>query len=508
MRVAAGRAKLRGVWNAHPDRLRDDDQTDMDRKSTKMNFVIYVNGIVLMFFTILMTVDAAIFRDTSKEFLTAAIIVGLFGAMVTIASKTKFTALKKTQTFVLTTSVWLMAAIAGAIPLYIWNLTPVDALFEAMSGITTTGSTVMSGLDSTPKGIIFWRATLQALGGVGFIVTGIALLPILKVGGMQLFRTESSDKGEKELRNATVFASATLQIYLGLIAICALIYAIGGMNAFDAITHAMTTLSTGGYSGYDASFGHFDSAFLQWSATVFMLLGSLPFAWYIRVIYRRTFHSEQVVAMLWTLLFVIVTLTVWLSISNSIPAFDALRMVAFNVVSVVSTTGYATTDYTLWGPFAVACFFVLTAVGGSTGSTAGGAKAMRWLLAYRAVVTRLKNTYSPSRVTNIKYEGHKVEDDVMSGVIAFLVFYIGTFALLTFALAMFGLDFETASSGALTALANVGPGVGDIIGPAGNFATLSNPVKLILVFGMFLGRLEILTVFVLFTPVFWREALA
>jgi trk system potassium uptake protein TrkH len=235
-------------------------------------------------------------------------------------------------------------------------------------------------------------------------VTGIALLPILKVGGMQLFRTESSDKGDKELRNATMFASVTLQIYLGLIVVCALVYAVGGMNAFDAVTHAMTTLSTGGYSGYDASFGHFDSPFLQWSATLFMLLGALPFAWYVRGIYRGSFKSEQVKAMLWSLAAVIIVLAMWLAITNDLNFFDALRLVAFNVVSVVTTTGYATTDYTLWGPFAVAVFFVLTAVGGCTGSTAGGAKAMRWLLAGRAIIAQVKIIQSPSRLVSIKYE--------------------------------------------------------------------------------------------------------
>lgn len=469
-----------------------------------MNFVVFVNGIVLMFFAALMGVDAVLFHSTLEIFGFSAILVGLLGALLAIASSSSFRGIHRTHTFLLTSSVWIMAAVAGAVPLYMWSLSPVDALFEAMSGITTTGSTVMSGLDETPRGIIFWRAMLQAVGGVGFIVTGIALLPILKVGGMQLFRTESSDKGEKELRNAAVFATATLQIYLGLMALCAIVYAIGGMNAFDAVTHAMTTLSTGGYSGYDASFGHFKSPFLQWAATVFMVLGALPFAWYIRGMYRGSFKSEQVKTMLWTLSVVIVSFALWLSIANGVNFVDALRLVAFNVVSVVTTTGYATTDYTLWGPFAVGVFFMLTAVGGCTGSTAGGAKAMRWLLAGRAVAAQIRLIRSPHQVAIIKYEGQRVEDDVLNGVVSFFIFYFITFAVLSIILSFLGLDLETATSAALTALANVGPGVGAVIGPAGNFATLSETVKLVLVLGMFLGRLEILTVVVLLTPVFWR----
>ncbi|MBE9639162.1 TrkH family potassium uptake protein [Salipiger mangrovisoli] len=470
-----------------------------------MNFVVFINGLVLVFFAALMVIDALIFPDTAKVFALSGALLGTLGAMVSVASSSSFLGLGRLHTFLLTSSVWMTAAIAGAVPLAMWSLTPVDALFEAMSGITTTGSTVMSGLDTTPRGIIMWRAVLQGVGGVGFIVTGIALLPILKVGGMQLFRTESSDKGDKELSNAAMFASATLKIYGALMGLCALVYLAGGMSLFDAVTHALTTLSTGGYSGYDASFGHFESAFLQWAATLFMLLGAFPFAWYIRGIHRRTVRSEQVEAMLITLALVIIGLTVWLVWTSGEAPLIALRMVAFNVVSVVTTTGYATTDYTAWGPFAVVAFFILTAVGGCTGSTAGGAKAMRWVVFSKAARAQLKMIRSPHRVISMKYEGRRIEDDVLAGVITFFVIYMGTFLGLTTLLAFHDLDLATASSGALTALANVGPGVGSIIGPAGNFSSLSDSVKVILTFGMYLGRLEILTVFVLFTPVFWRE---
>ncbi|MBY6091132.1 TrkH family potassium uptake protein [Maritimibacter alkaliphilus] len=473
-----------------------------------MRFVIFINGLVLVFFAALMALDAALFPDTAEVFGLAALCTGGIGTLIAVASSGGFEDLDRLHTFLLTSSVWLSAALAGAAPLFFWALTPVDALFEAMSGITTTGSTVMSGLDTTPRGVILWRALLQCVGGVGFIVTGIALLPILKVGGMQLFRTESSEKGGKELRNATVFASATLQIYLGLVALCTLAYLAGGMSPFDAITHAMTTLSTGGYSGYDASFGHFESPFLQWMGTLFMLLGALPFAWYIRALHRGGVRSEQVEAMLLTLATVIGGLTLWLVWVKDMEVFTALRQVAFNVVSVVTTTGFASTDYTLWGPFAAVAFFVLTAVGGCTGSTAGGAKAMRWLVFSRAMGAHLRSIRYRHRVTSMRYEGRPIEEDVLSGVITFFVVYMGTFMVLSIVLAFYGLDFSTATSGALTALANVGPGVGDIIGPAGNFATLSDPVKLVLTLGMYLGRLEMLTVYVLFTPLFLREAAA
>ncbi|WP_425050736.1 TrkH family potassium uptake protein [Psychromarinibacter sp. S121] len=472
-----------------------------------MGFVLFVNGLVLVFFAFLMLVDAVLFGTTRDVFLEAATLAGFVGAGLCLASWNRITGLRRVHAFIITSSVWIMAAVAGALPLYFWDLTGIDAFFESMSGITTTGSTVMSGLDSTPRGIILWRAMLQAVGGIGFIVTAIAILPILRVGGMELFRTESSEKGERELRNATLFATATLTTYLVLMGLCALVYILGGMDLFDAVTHAMTTLSTGGYSGYDASFGHFDSGFLQWAATLFMLLGALPFAWYIRVVHRGTFRSEQVQLMIVSLLLVILPLALWVSTADHIAPWVALRLVAFNVVSVVTTTGYATTDYTTWGPVAVAVFFLLTAVGGCTGSTAGGAKAMRWILVARSVLVLIRRIHFPHIVGTVRYEGRPVEDRVIGSVVAFFMFFAVTFGVLSLVLAYLGLDLATATSGALTALANVGPGVGPLIGPAGNFASLSDPVKAVLAVGMFLGRLEMITVFVLLTPLFWREML-
>ncbi len=470
-----------------------------------MNSVVFVNGVIMLFFAALMAVDALLFPATMQIFGVSALVVGTLGLCLAIAASGAGLNVRRLHTFILTATVWLTAALAGAVPLYLWQMAPVDAFFESMSGITTTGSTVLSGLDTMPRGILLWRAILQGLGGVGFIVTGIALLPMMRVGGMQLFRTESSDKGEKELTSAAGFATATLWVYLALIGLCAMTYMVGGMNTFDAVVHALTTLSTGGYSNYDSSFGHFQSPFLQWSGTLFMLCGGLPFAWYIRVIRQGRFFSEQVVAFLAGLAVAIAVIAGWLVINNIMAPLDALRLTAFNVVSVVTTTGYATTDYTVWGPFAVAMFMVLTAIGGCTGSTAGGAKVMRWLIFARSLKSMVIRVHQPNAVITTRYEGRAVEWDVTAGVISFFSFYFWTFAALAGALSFLGLDFNTAVSGALTALANVGPGVGTIIGPAGNFASLSDPAKALLIFGMYLGRLEMLTFFVLLAPRFWKE---
>lgn len=471
-----------------------------------MNVVLLINALVALFQAVLMLVAAAVDPGSAGQFMEGAGLAALCGGCVLIVALAGGRGgLSRLHGFLLTSSVWGTASVFGALPLWLWGMSWVDALFESVSAVTTTGSTVMSGLESTPHGILIWRAMQQMLGGVGFVVLAMALLPALRVGGMQLFRTESSDQSGREIGSAALFAFNTLGIYLALVVACAAVYGIGGMNAFDAVTHAMTTLSTGGFSNYDSSFGHFDSAFLQWAATFFMAAGGLPFAWYLRLLLRKSVGSEQVRAYLKMLAVVIVVLTLWLWLRIGGSVLDALRLVAFNVVSVVTTTGYATTDYTMWGPFAAAVFFALTAVGGCTGSTSGGVKTMRWVILGRALASSLRRVHQPHGVFPIRYEGQTVEDDVRDGVIAFMSFFLFSVAILAILLGAVGLDLVTAVTGALTALANVGPGLGDVIGPAGNFQSLPDAAKLILGLGMYAGRLEMVTLYVLLLPSFWVE---
>jgi len=470
-----------------------------------MVFVAFINGIVMIAISGLMGLTALLFADTARDFAESFVLTGFIGVVIALASAQPHPELRPRHIFPLTASVWLVAALCGALPLFLWQMSATDAFFEAMSGVTTTGSTVLSGLDAAPRGILFWRAVLQALGGIGFVVAGVALLPVLKVGGMQLFRSESSEQGEKELANAARFAMATLMVYAALMVCCFAVYLLGGMSLFDATVHAMTTLSTGGYSNYDASFGHFDSPFLQYAATVFMLLAGIPFAWYIRAALRRQFASEQIRRYLQFLGGVVAVLTLWLTMRTGTAVEPAFREVAFNVVSVVTTTGYALSDYTLWGPFAVAVFFAITAVGGCTGSTSGGAKMMRWVVFFRIVRREIQLVRMPHAVAVARYEGRPIQTDVITGVTTFFTLYFGTVGVLAIALDMMGLDFLTALSGALTAVANVGPGVGAVIGPAGNFAPLSDGAKTLIAAGMYLGRLEMMTVLVLITPAYWRS---
>ncbi len=470
-----------------------------------MNFVFFANAILLVAMGVLMALVGLIFPDTREVFFSSAVLTALVGGLAALSVTNRLEGFRHLHAFLLTGSIWLTGATAGALPLWLWELAPVDAFFESLSGITTTGSTVMSGLDDTAPGILLWRSILQAIGGIGFVVTGIAFLPILRVGGMQLFRTESSERGDKEFASAARFAATTFWVYLSLIALCAAVYAAGGMTAFEAICHALTTISTGGYSTSDASFGHFDSGFLQWAGTLFMLTGAVPFAWYIRALNRRVFTSEQVGRFLAFLALATAVLTLWRVATSDSPVEEALRQSAFNIVSVVTTTGYATTDYTTWGAFAVVFFFFLTAVGGCTGSTAGGAKMMRWIILIRRLRHQTRTIHSPHSVDVTRYEGKPVEDEVLNGVMAFFTLYVLTVGILAILLGLAGLDLTTAISGSLTAVANVGPGVGEIIGPAGNFASLPDAAKILLCFGMYVGRLEMLTVYILLTRAFWRQ---
>ncbi len=471
-----------------------------------MRLIVFINGLILIFGGVLMAVVAIVFGNESGVFLLTSALSITLGALLALASHCDFPDLQTRKTFLLTATVWLTASAFGMFPLYMWGLSFTDAFFESMSAVTTTGSTVMSGLDTTAHDILLWRGILQWLGGVGFIVTGMALLPMLKVGGMQLFRTESSDQGEKELKSSTMFAAATFWAYLFLTIACMLAYSWGGMSVFDAIVHGLTTLSSGGFSNYDSSFGHFDSPFLQWTGTFFMGCAGIPFAWYIRAARKQDFRSEQVRVYLAVVAGATLLLTLWLSAFRGFDVMDALRLVTFNVVSAVTTTGYATTDYTTWGGLAAVAFFLLTASGGCTGSTAGGAKMMRWIILVRSLKIQIYKIRYPHVVMPLKYEGKTVSDNVLDGVMSFFVFYIFTVAILAALLNMIGLDFSTAISGALTSVANVGPGVGNIIGPAGNFASLPDSAKWVLFFGMYVGRLEMLTVFMLLTRGFWREA--
>jgi trk system potassium uptake protein len=413
------------------------------------------------------------------------------------------------QMFVLTTSSWVSVSGFASLPLILGapQMSFTNAVFESVSAITTTGSTVLVGIESLSDGIKLWRGMMQWLGGIGIIVMGIAILPYLKVGGMRLFQTESSDWSDKVMPRAEGIAKALLLVYVGFTLLAMGTYWLGGMPLLDAVVHAMTTLATGGFANADSSFGAYaDRPHLLWMASFFMVCGALPFVLYIRTLRGARgalWEDQQVRGLLGFLTVVILGLTAY-RVATGTGWSEALTHVTFNVVSVVTTTGYASDDYGLWGPLPLVAFFLLTFVGGCSGSTSGGMKIFRFQVAAVMLRHQLRALVYFRGVFASRYNGRLLTDDITRGVVAFSFFFLVTVGGLALGLALLGLDFVTAISAAATAVANVGPGLGDIIGPAGNFEPLPDAAKWMLCVGMLLGRLEILTVLVLLTPMFWR----
>lgn len=481
-------------------------------RPTDFRLVIYIVGLFLVaeaFFALLFAGAGWVLgSQNTLAFALSGSLTAFIGGLMMVANRDDTENLTLRQAFLLTTLTWVIVSAFAALPLYLSNLDIdyTDAYFEAVSGLTTTGSTVLTGLDKLDPDLLLWRALLQWAGGVGIIVTAIAVLPILRIGGMQLFQTESSDRSERILPRASQVAGWISAVYLGLTILCAFAYGFAGMSPFDSIVHAMTTISTGGYATSDSSFGAFSDR-AQWVSIVFMISGAIPYVLYLRAVrgnVRAFLEAEQLRVLLVLLLVATITLAAWLVGRHQMGAYDAIRHAAFNVVSVVTTTGYASTDYSAWGGFALSAFFVLTLLGGCTGSTAGGIKMFRLIVLYRIFREQLIHLFAPHTVVPLKYEGNRIPDDVPSAVIAFVFLYFLAAAVIALILTELGIDPLTAISSAATVIANVGPGLGEIVGPAGNFASLPDMAKWLLSFGMVLGRLELFTVLVLFVPRFWR----
>ncbi|MFQ5955044.1 MAG: TrkH family potassium uptake protein [Kiloniellales bacterium] len=455
-------------------------------------------------------VDAAVGNPDWQVFTASAVVTLFIGVSLILTNRTRGRSLNLRQAFVLTTMAWIVIAAFGALPFAFseLELTYPNAFFEAMSGITTTGSTVIVGLDYAPPGILLWRALLQWLGGIGIIVMAVAVLPMLQVGGMQLFRLESSDKSEKAMPRATEIAGGIGIIYFVLTLICAAAYGFAGMNGFEAITHAMTTIATGGFSTSDASIGYFGNLPIEWIAIVFMILGGMPFVLYLKAVRgdpAALLRDSQVRWFLSIIVIAVATLAVYHGWQNGVPPLEAVRHTAFNAVSIMTGTGYVTTDFGLWGHFAMPAFVFLMFIGGCAGSTTCGIKIFRFQVLYATARTQALRLVRPHGVFIAYYNGKPIPDTVAESVMSFFFVFVLCFGALALGLGVLGLDFLTAVSGAATAIANVGPGLGEVIGPSATFATLPDAAKWLLSAGMLLGRLELFTVLVLFAPSFWRR---
>ena len=447
--------------------------------------------------------------DDLDAFLWSSLATATAGIAMVIPGRPKDAQLRPRDMYLLTTGSWLVVCIFAALPMVlIQHISYTDAFFETMSGITTTGSTILVGLDKASPGLLIWRSMLQWLGGIGFIGMAVAILPLLRVGGMRLFQTESSDWGEKVMPRSHMAAKYILFIYLGLTLGGFYGFWLAGMTPFDAINHAMAAISTGGYSTSDASLANWSQPAVHWVAVLLMICGSLPFTLYVATLRgnrKALFKDHQVHGFLGFLLITWLVFGTWLWLHSDNSWWDSFRIVAVNVTSVVTTTGFALGDYTTWGSFAVLLFFYLTFVGGCSGSTSGGLKIFRFQVAYVLLRANLQQLIHPRAVIKQQYNNHNLDEEIVRSLITFSFFFTITIGVIALGLTLIGLDWVTALTGAATAVCNVGPGLGPIIGPAGNFSSLPDAAKWLLTLGMLLGRLEILTVLVLVTKAFWRH---
>lgn len=475
--------------------------------------IIYVCGILMLIMAGLM-LSVALFAWIRQDpemsvFLISAGLVSALGLVMVIGGRTQHFHLIARQLYLLTSLSWVMMSLAGALPLFFshFELTFVNAVFEAVSGITTTGSTILVKIETLPPSLLLWRSLLQWLGGLGVVGMAVSILPFLRVGGMRLFHTESSDWSDKSMPRIQTLARMLLGTYLTISLACMLSYWWAGMSLFDAINHAMATVSTGGYGTDDRSMGRFGSAVL-WVSIVFMLLGAMPFTMLIGFARRPSLaalNNQQVKGLLLIVAAVSLALTAYLIEQGSHQPFEALTHATFNLVSVISTTGFASGDYTQWGAFSVALFFIVMFIGGCSGSTSGGMKVFRFQLSYLFLRSQVRKLVHPNGIFVTQYNGKPVSDDIILSAIAFSFLFFLCLAGFTLLLSMMGLDLVTSLTATATALTNVGPGLGPIVGPAGNFAGLPDAAKWLLSLAMLLGRLELLTMMVLFTPMFWRS---
>ena len=458
-----------------------------------------------MFLPIIMQL---IYSEIDSSFFGASIITIIFGTLFFLSNLDHDKKLNLQQAFLLTALSWLSIAIFGSLPFIFsnLNLSFTDSFFESMSGITTTGSTILSNLEITPKSILLWRAILQWLGGIGIIVMAITLMPIMNVGGMQLFKISSNDSSEKILPKSKEIALRLIYIYSSLTILCALTYWIFGMSIFDSLTHSMTTIATGGFSNYNESIGYFNSIPIEISSMLFIILGSLPFIVYIKFINgnKKIFTSDiQIRTFIKIILIAITILSIYLIFYDG-TKFN-LRSIFFNVISILTGTGYVNAEFDGWGSFALVLFLALMFIGGCAGSTTCGIKIFRIQILYLFISNQLKKIIYPKGVFVMKYDKNVIDNKFISSIISFIYLYFVIFFILAALLSLTGLDFVTAISGAATSISNVGPGLGNIIGPNGNFSTLPDISKWILTLGMILGRLELFAILVLFLPSFWRN---
>ncbi len=445
-----------------------------------------------------------------KSFFEAGVLCAVIGSLIVFATHSNDKSLTLQQVFVLTNGLWIVLPIFGALPFMIGapHVGFTDAFFESMSGLSTTGTTAFAQLDTLPKGTHLWRALLQWLGGLGIIVVAMIFLPVMKVGGMQFFRSEGFDTLGKILPRAFDIAMETTLVYIFMTGACAITFIILGMNGFDAVFHALTTCSTGGFSNHDASFGAYPGA-PQLAAAFFTILAALPFLRMVQLVRGDAmplYQDAQVRAFLRWMFYAISAIVLyriaWLQAENPL---HVIRETIFNVVTLTSGTGFGSSDVTQWGHFPFAILIIMGMIGGCTGSTACSIKVFRYLVLLQAIRAQIRRMHSPHRVFPITLQGRPLAPDVVGSVMAFFTTFMLAFGLLIVALALTGLHPRTALTGAWAMIANIGPVWGPEVSGNGAIDQFPNASKWLMITGMYLGRLELLSVLVLLYPRFWRQ---
>ena len=463
------------------------------------------------FFLFIPLITELIYKTESWQSYAVPILLYLIvGGSLVITNKNIDLKLSLKEAFIITVLSWLLITFLCAVPfLYTEvNLGIVDAIFESMSGVTTTGATVINNLEELPKGILIWRAFLQWLGGIGIVIIALFILPFLRIAGMQLFHLEGDDPYDKTLPKISSVIRKIFLIYLSLTIILVFLYYVFGMILFDAISHSLTTISTGGFSNYSDSFAFFENNKILIIAIIFMILGSLPFLVLIQTSYKNLFaiFKDQQIKVFLLVLSSAIALIYFLASEyidgNYISKFIT---VSFNTISIISGTGFVSDNFESWGNYASVLFLILMFIGGCAGSTTGGLKIFRFQILFKYIKIHLKKMLKPHSVLASHFNGKKINENTYESVLSFFFLYIVTFFLSALLLSFSGLDFLTCISASASTISNVGPGLGTIVGPDGNYESLDSYSKIILITTMFLGRLELLTILVLLMPSFWRD---
>ena len=477
--------------------------------------VLHILGLLLCIESVAMLIpmfiDILYQNKDWVQFFLSSIVTFFIGIVLFFSFKKNKILIKVREAFVLTISSWIIVAIFASLPFIFGssNLSYTNAFFESISGITTTGATVINNLEELQEGILIWRAILQWFGGIGIIVFAIAILPTLQIGGMQLLHMEHDDPYEKTLPKINHFVIEIFTLYSILTSICAILYFISGMNSFDAIAHAMTTISTGGFSTHNESFSYFDSIYIESTSIVFMIVGSLPFVVFLKFIHGdlKSFFKDDQIKLFFIILFLIVFFTfIWMQNHfDNESLISILRKSFFNITSILTGTGYTNDNYNGWGSFGLVIMIIIMFIGGCAGSTTGGIKIFRLQLLFRGSRTQIKKLTHPHGVFITSFNNKPVTDEAFSSIMGFFFMYILIFILTAIALSFFNLDFVTSFSAAASAISNVGPGLGEIIGPNGNYSALPDEVKWILSLTMLVGRLELFTFLVILSSGFWKK---